>query len=364
MCFTSLITYLKNKLGLSTKESTDDISLSLRDNLSNSIKEILQNIDYPNNQVVCDGISDIVNMVADYHEEGQPLFPDVLIVKESKYFSTFLCRKVMMYKKELKSRDFSKSIKMCAPLAVDGWSIYIVLHADGKIEYGVITSEIRDLSLPLYDQTVATDTPEQYGLYIRNIGNKNVEICTAKQKLQISLTASKDRSAMNQYITELSESILPKMDKDDLREIRNYLKKVILQALNEGHGNLVAVVDDNRTIVDALLKKFHGGIYLAEAIEMAELAMECKNTQTEEASVKLRSFSSLMKSMLNFDGITLFSNTGKILGYHFIVNNNEVANENIEGGSRTRAYEALCGMNEVLACFMKSQDGNIKFNRK
>lgn len=97
---------------------------------------------------------------------------------------------------------------------------------------------------------------------------------------------------------------------------------------------------------------------------MTELALECKNTQTEEASVKLRSFSSLMKSMLNFDGITLFSNTGKILGYHFIVNNNEVADEDIEGGSRTRAYEALCGMTEVLACFMKSQDGNIKFDRK
>ena len=69
-------------------------------------------------------------------------------------------------------------------------------------------------------------------------------------------------------------------------------------------------------------------------------------------------------SMLNFDGITIFTNTGKICGYHFIVNNNAVADENVTGGSRTRAFEALCRIDGVLACFMKSQDGITKFYRR
>ena len=97
---------------------------------------------------------------------------------------------------------------------------------------------------------------------------------------------------------------------------------------------------------------------------MSKLANDCLLFHTEEASLKLSSYAGLLQSMLNFDGITLFSSDGKIIGYHYIVNNDKVAEENIEGGARTRAFSALCGLEGLIACFMKSQDGKIKFNRK
>lgn len=68
--------------------------------------------------------------------------------------------------------------------------------------------------------------------------------------------------------------------------------------------------------------------------------------------------------MLNFDGITLFSTTGTILGYHFIVDNKIDGENQIVGGSRSRAFEALTHINGISACFMKSQDGNVKYFQK
>ncbi len=148
------------------------------------------------------------------------------------------------------------------------------------------------------------------------------------------------------------------------RESRNFLEKTIHQALNEGHGNLIAVVHDDKMLIDETLKKLRGGILLDKSIDLQMLAAEYNSQLTEESSLKLRSHADLVRSMLNFDGITLFTDQGRILGYHFIVNNNEVKAENIQGGSRTRAYLALCGMESIRACFIKSQDGKVNFHVK
>lgn len=68
--------------------------------------------------------------------------------------------------------------------------------------------------------------------------------------------------------------------------------------------------------------------------------------------------------MLNFDGITIFNSNGCVIGYHFIVDNSTVADKTIVGGARTRAFEALTQTNGIIACLMKSQDGNIKYFEK
>lgn len=337
--------------------------VSTRTEIRNLITGLVKDIGYPCSNEVIDGLLDVINKLADYHEEGQALYPEVLVVKDLSYFKTFVNRRVKLVEKQLSRADFSQCVKMCAPLAVDGWNIYLALLDDNKIEYGLLTSEITTLSLDLYEQTMNNGVPEIDAIYLRNAGNKVVEVRTVQTKLLVYLNLNEVNDSLDQTVDQLVQTILPE-GIDNHVEKSNYLKKVIRQALNEGHGNLIAVAESNPDVIKSVIENFHGGITLDSPIDLSQLANDCLVQHTEEASLKLNSFASLLQSMLNFDGITLFSNDGKIIGYHYIVNNDKVVEENIEDGARTRAFSALCSIEGLKACFMKSQDGRIKFKRK
>ena len=337
--------------------------VSTRTEIRNLITELVKGIGYPCFNEVIDGLLDVINKLADYHEEGQALYPEVLVVKDLSYFKTFVNRRVKLVEKQLSRADFSQCVKMCAPLAVDGWNIYLALLDDNKIEYGLLTSEMTTLSLDLYEQTMNNGVPEIDAIYLRNAGNKVVEVRTVQTKLLVYLNLNEVNDSLDQTVDQLVQTILPE-GIDNHVEKSNYLKKVIRQALNEGHGNLIAVAESNPDVIKSVIENFHGGITLDSPIDLSQLASDCLVQHTEEASLTLNSYASLLQSMLNFDGITLFSNDGKIIGYHYIVNNDKVAEENIEGGARTRAFSALCSIEGLKACFMKSQDGRIKFKRK
>lgn len=337
--------------------------ITTRTEIRNLIIELVDSIGYPQSDDIIDGLMDIINKLSDYHEEGQVLYPEVLVIKDLKYLKTFVNHRVKLVDKQLSRADFSQCIKMCAPLAVNGWNIYIALLNDNKIEYGLLTSEISALSLDLYEQTMNMDVPEVNAIYLRNAGNKVVEVRTVETKMLVSLNLNDGSDSLDITVEKLVHTILPD-DIDNHTEKCNYLKKIIRQALNEGHGNLIAVADSHIDVINSVIANFHGGITLENPIDLLQLANDCLVFHTEEASLTLNSYASLLQSMLNFDGITLFSNDGKIIGYHYIVNNDKVAEENIEGGARTRAFSALCSLDGLETCFMKSQDGRIKFNRK
>lgn len=337
--------------------------ITSRTEIGDQITELVKSINYPCSNEVINGLMDIIDKLADYHEEGQALYPEVLIVKDLSYFNTFVNHRVKLVEKKLSRADFSQCIKMCAPLAVDGWNIYLALLEDNKIEYGLVTSEITALSLNLYEQTMNMEVPEINAIYFRNAGNKVVEVRTVQTKVLVYLNLNEGGDSLDQTVDQLVQTILPEKIDNYLGKI-NYLKKVIRQALNEGHGNLIAVAESNPEVIRSVIENFHGGITLETPIDLSQLTSDCLVLHTEEASLTLNLYASLLQSMLNFDGITLFSNDGKIIGYHYIVNNNVVAEESIEGGARTRAFSALCSINGLKTCFMKSQDGRIKFKRK
>lgn len=337
--------------------------LTLCNTAQESIKDLLTKIGFPNDGEVVDGIVDMVNMLSDYHEEGQPLYPEVLIANNKSYLNTFINHRIKLAEKPFSKGDFSQCIKMCSPLAVDGWSIYILLLENRHIEYGVLTSEVTALSLDLYSQTMSNGVPDVNALYLRNVGNKTVEVRDVQNQILVSLNLKQGYASLDSIVRDLVGTILPKGTSHCV-EKSNFLIKSIRQALNEGHGNLIAVSEYDPGIIKSVTDNFHGGVFLErDAVNLEEIANDCMKFHTEETSRKLSSYTRLMQSMLNFDGITLFANDGSIIGYHFIVNNDKVTDDNIEGGSRTRAYLALCKIDGLKACFMRSQDGKIKYNK-
>lgn len=71
-----------------------------------------------------------------------------------------------------------------------------------------------------------------------------------------------------------------------------------------------------------------------------------------------------MEAMLNHDGICLFTNDGKLVGYHLIVDNKTMEESQIVGGARTKAFKKLVSEKSIFAVLMKTQEGLIQLNRQ
>ena len=70
---------------------------------------------------------------------------------------------------------------------------------------------------------------------------------------------------------------------------------------------------------------------------------------------RLRKQIDLLIPMLNHDGIVLFSSDGRLVGYHFIVDNNINGETPTLGGSRHKAYQKLCASDEFICVLMKTR---------
>ena len=72
---------------------------------------------------------------------------------------------------------------------------------------------------------------------------------------------------------------------------------------------------------------------------------------------------SLLQGMLNSDGIVIFDDRGRLLGYNCFVKVTQAAN--VIGGARKRAFATLVNKlgNGLQAVFMQSQDGWSEFRR-
>ena len=56
--------------------------ITTRTEIRNLIIELVDSIGYPQSDDIIDGLMDIINKLSDYHEEGQVLYPEVLVIKD------------------------------------------------------------------------------------------------------------------------------------------------------------------------------------------------------------------------------------------------------------------------------------------
>lgn len=342
-----------------------ETSVSLYKESFTTIESFLKNVGLPSSAKICEGLVTIVNLISDYHEEGTALNPDVLLISDDSFFQTLPCQHhIELHEEEIQDKTFSMAVKMCAPLSENGWIMYLLLQDDGHLQYGVVNVSLTQMSVSLFNQVVGTPKDLSSCAYIRNIGNKVVELNSFSNHFTIALN-------LNSYVVKLEDE-LQKLISVILKDVDNgypirdnaatYMKDLFISALNHGHGNLIAVLDDMEQIKAE--GHLQGGVFLSEGIDFTRLMLDNHNQKSDQTATTLNVFTQLVISMLNFDGITLFTSHGSVVGYHFIVDNSVVGSKAVVGGSRTRAFEALTQTNGIVACFMKSQDGNIKYFEK
>lgn len=256
------------------------------------------------------------------------------------------------------------AVKMCAPLAENGWNMYLLLLDESHLQYGIVNVALTQMSVSLFNQVI--ETPQELAVcaYIRNIGNKVVELNSISNHCVIALNLNSYETKMEEELEKLANVILKDIAKDfPIKEASiTYIKDMFIEALNHGHGNLIAVTDNIEQIKAE--EHLRGGIFLSDKIDFIKLLFDNIQQKSDQTATTLNAFTQLAISMLNFDGITIFNSNGCVVGYHFIVDNSAVVDKTIVGGARTRAFEALTQTNGIIACLMKSQDGNIKYFEK
>ena len=335
---------------------------TLREYVIESIGSFLHREKFQTDDVTEFGILEVINLISDYHEEGNALYPEVILTNDMHFFKTIPNKELLINEAELSIDEFKKAIKLCAPLAIDNWVIFIEVK-NNKIRYGVVSAEMTETSLSIYNQTVG-DLKVEYEnttiAYIRNIGQKTVELTGLKNNLIVSLTLDSVKENSNEDIHFIVDEITAKCDVNYKALINNFLKKVIINALRIGHGNLIGIVNDSEEDLNKLMTE-KDAIFLPEPINFQNLVVETETEKNNETSVNLKSYASILKSMLNHDGITIFTNTGKLIGYHLLIKEHKVDGQVNNGGARSKAFLSMQNCNFFTSCFYKSQDGNMKF---
>ena len=342
-----------------------ETNVSLYKETLSNVEAFLKSLNFSVSQVICEGLVTVVNMISDYHEEGAALNPDILLISKDSFFQTLPCQHhIELCTEEINEKSFSMAVKMCAPLAENGWNMYLLLLDESHLQYGIVNVALTQMSVSLFNQVI--ETPQELAVcaYIRNIGNKVVELNSISNHCVIALNLNSYETKMEEELEKLANVILKDIAKDfPIKEASiTYLKDMFIEALNHGHGNLIAVTDN----IEQIKAEGHlrGGIFLSDEIDFVKLLFDNSLQKSDQTATTLNAFTQLAISMLNFDGITIFDSKGCVVGYHFIVDNSAAVHKTIVGGARTRAFEALTQTNGIIACLMKSQDGNIKYFEK
>jgi hypothetical protein len=338
---------------------------SLQEHVVESIASVLYSESFPSCELTPKGILALVDQIASYHEEGTELFPHILITTSlgGLLESVPFVQKIVVREADLHTSEFNKALKLCAPLAIDGWVIFIELNiSDRKIIFGLLSSELSETSPSLHRQLLGDLSQENTNvpfLYISNVGQRTVLIEGDKKQIAISLSLKTVQDISSGAVSDLSNHIAKNTIAEIKETIISYFEKLFDISLKNCHGTLIGVVEDSLENIENLKKVLNDGVYFSNPIDLSLLIENSENEKSREASSLVRIYSSILQNMLNFDGITVLSTSGKIIGYHcFIEQESSLGNS---GGARSRAFEAMVRSKAFICCLYKSQDGHEKF---
>ena len=125
------------------------------------------------------------------------------------------------------------------------------------------------------------------------------------------------------------------------------------KAINDIHGAICVVIDKDYKDKGY----FSDGIWLEEPIEFSKAFLQTKSY----SEARLNNIAELFISMLNYDGITIVDNIGRIRAYNVFIKADKYSKKNIVGGARKRAAYGIINSNikKIVGVFFHSQDGEV-----
>lgn len=296
---------------------------------------------------------ELIVLLAKYKEEGESLYPEVYVTTDMNAILAMLpdaerfCLGVI-------SRDIEgirRAIKKAAPLATGGWLVYLEDSAT-DLSFGLFRGSGNPVSV-LVDRVLLESGNSIPVAKVFQVAEDCVEIanCAGERHFIFLNHRREDSSPPLESLTRLIECATIGASPEYQDPSRSYLTRVLYNALRVSHGALIAVTNRRSTP----RRLFNDGMPLQEPIDFAALIRGVKRAQV--LPDRLTGVSSLLKGMLNSDGIILFNNRAQLLGFNYFVRTRVTGVEN--GGARRRAFSALTERlgKELCGVFIQSQDG-------
>lgn len=296
---------------------------------------------------------ELIVLLARYQEERQKLAPKVYVTNEISALCSMLPDSESIYVGTSTSdvAGIKTALKKCAPLASGGWMIFINDRGQ-NIDYGLFKGSSNPVSV-LVDDVAMTESDELSVVKAFQVAEDCVEISSNNGgRHYIFLDHRKEDSPPPlQYLDELVSLIASNVKEKYFESTKSFLIRLLFESLRESHGCIIAVT--NMQKAPKLLA--NDGVILRSPIDFGSLVEQLITKRTTESAISSKGY--LLKGMLNSDGVLLFDNQARLLGYNCFVKISKKAE--VIGGARKRAFSTLkenvgrglCGV------FMQSQDG-------
>ena len=250
-------------------------------------------------------------------------------------------------------------LRLCAPLAQNGWQILCELAPD-RIRFGVVASDQTPASLGLVSSDgLQRASPTEDGLVSVSEPSPGVIAIQAPtgavQFEETPRRVPQEPSAMTNLIAAMTEAT----DSHEAEAACDQLDSIFSAALANSDGALIAVVQ----------RTWGGGwpcedaAFPPEPIDLLSLASVGQADEVGLGPTGSSPYTNLVVSMIRSDGIVVFDNAARLRTYRWFV---RLAPDELRlpGGARERAYRALHSLVEggsLVAAFIQSADGTTQF---
>ena len=337
------------------------------DDGKNNVIEFVEN-EFPNfPQKLMAQLINFCSNLTFYEEEGVKLRPALLFTNKI----DTLIRNIPNSAKQPIFEDenenmFRSRMKSLIPFSNHSWNIYVQVNLNGSIEYGIYRSfnSIKEHSFNtnlFLNQELKARSNSVYAFTVMSMSSNNINFKSLKGQ-EININFSLERKKLmdfNEQIAEFVDASFSKLKttKKKLDDIKTLYKNIFENCFRSIHGCICVVVD--KDYVDNGF--FADGIWLDHPIEFSKLFMQTKNY----SETKLTSYAELFMDMLNYDGITIVDNKGRIRAYNVFVESEQGKENNILGGARKRAAFTVINSKakKVVGVYFQSQEGEVFYNR-
>jgi hypothetical protein len=300
--------------------------------------------------------------IANYEEEGKKYKPTIFLTNNI----DSVCRSIPNTSKIELFQDtnenlFVSRLKSLVPFCNLDWCVYVSV-TDEKAEYGIfrIINSIKDEAIAgamFKSEALLARTERVFGIYIYAENAWTVTMKSLKGRA-VNINFALDIKTVNNWDEEIQEFVDAsfeklKTSKKKLTDIKNMYKNIFKNVLRSVNGTICMVVDADYVRDDFL----EDGIWLEDPINLSKLFAQ-SNQYNEQ---KLITIADVFMAMLNYDGITVVDNMGRILAYNVFIETSLKLAGNIIGGARKRAAYTIINSHRpnIIGVYFQSHEGEM-----
>ncbi len=306
----------------------------------------------------------LVNFIpsmGNYEEEGVKYRPVLLFTNDINTIVKAVpdAYKVAMFNDESEAL-FSQRMKSLSVFCKNDWCIYIQ-QKENMFQYGIIksTNSIKERNFQALVGLSETlkEKAKLYSFFVYALNSYTIRL-KSKSGNKLNINFSLETKKITSWTEEISEFVDASFSKlrttkKKLGEVKTMYYNIFDRALKNITGAICVVVDK-----DYVDKGFlSDGIWLDEPIEFSKLFLQTKSFNEQ----KLLAVSDLFISMLNYDGITVIDNLGRIRAYNCFVETSMNNEKNLLGGARKRAAYTIIKtkIKKIVGVYFQSHEGEM-----